>query len=240
VIGAREEEHNVNSKNISHWIRAGLWALPVSALVTAWSALEPQPDQEKDPDAWARFVSSGPYQLSRIFGSTAGTVLAIFGVFALGCCLANSRVGRLALAAMVTAVAGTALLLVPAAISTFATPAIGRAYLAGHPDVMQLEFPGSMTGAFLLGLLLAFVGNVLLGVAAWHSHVLPRWAGALWVAGAVVFYVLGVVLGQAMTGSSLPTQTAGALLMAVGGGWIAWSGSRETTPAPDLTAAGTA
>ena len=52
---------------------------------------------------------------------------------------------------------------------------------------------------------------------------LPRWAGALWAAGAVVFYVLGVVLGQATTGSSLPTQTAGALLTAVAGGWIAWS-----------------
>ena len=139
---------------------------------------------------------------------------------------------------MVTAAAGTALLLVPAVISTFATPAIGKAYLAGNREVMQLEFPGSMTGAFLLGLLLAFLGNVLLGVAVWRSHVLPRWAGALWVAGAVVFYVLGVVLGQATTGSSLPTQTAGALLMAVGGGWIAWSGSRHATPAPDLTAAG--
>jgi hypothetical protein len=228
----------VNSKNIGHWIRAGLWALPVSALITALSTLEPQPDQERDPDAWARFVSSGSYQFIHLFGSTAGTILAIFGVFALGCYLANSRVGRLALGAMVTAVAGTAFLLVPAVISTFATPAIGKAYLAGHEDVMQLEFPGSMTGAFLLGLLFAFLGNVLLGVAVWGSHVLPRWAGALWAAGAVVFYILGVVLGQATTGSSLPTQTAGALLMAVAGGWIAWSGSRHGIPAPDLTAAG--
>ena len=105
---------------------------------------------------------------------------------------------------------------------------------------MQLEFPGSMTGAFLLGLLLAFLGNVLLGVAVWRSHVLPRWAGALWVAGAVVFYVWGSFWARRRPGSSLPTQTAGALLMAVGGGWIAWSGSREATPAPDLTAAGTA
>ena len=232
--------NTVNSQNISRWIRAGLWALPVSWLVTAWSTLEPQPDQEKDPDAWARFVSSDSYQFSHLFGSTLGTILAIFGVFALGCCLANSRVGGLALAAMVTAAAGTALLLVPAVISTFTIPAIGKAYLAGHQEVMQLEFPGSMTGAFMTGLLLAFLGNILLGVAVWRSHVLPRWAGALWAAGAVVFYVLGVVLGQATTGSSLPTQAAGALLMAVAGGWIAWSGSRHAASAPDLAAAGTA
>jgi hypothetical protein len=30
---------------------------------------------------------------------------------------------------------------------------------------MQLEFPASMTGAFLLRLVLAFVGTILLGVA---------------------------------------------------------------------------
>lgn len=230
----------MNGKNISRWIRAGLWALPVSWLVTAWSTLEPQPDQEKEPAAWATFVSSGSYQFSHLFGSTAGTILAIFGAFALGCCLANSRIGRLALAAMVTAVAGTALLLVPAVISTFATPAIGKAYLAGNQDVMLLEFPGSMTGAFLLGLVLAFAGNVLLGISVWRSRVLPRWAGALWVAGAVVFYVAGVVLGQATTGSSLPTQTAGAVLMAVAGGWMAWSGPRQASPSPDLAAADTA
>lgn len=228
----------MNAQNIRRWIRVGLWALPVSWLVTAWSTVEPQPNQQKDPDAWARFVSSDSYQFSHLFGSTLGTILAIFGVFALGCCLANCRVGGLALAAMVTAAAGTALLLVPAVISTFVTPAIGRAYLAGNEEVMLLEFPGSMTGAFLIGLLLAFLGNILLGVAVWRSRILPRWAGALWAAGAVVFYLLGVVLGQATTGSSLPTQAAGALLMAVAGVWIAWSGSRHATAAPDLTAAG--
>jgi hypothetical protein len=215
----------VNTQNISRWIRAGLWALPVAWLITALSTLEPQPDQSKDPVAWARFVSTDFYQYRHLFGSTGGTILALFGIFALGCHLANSRPGRLALAAMVTAAAGTALLLVPAVISTFATPAIGRAYLEGNQGVMQLEFPASMTGAFLLGLLLAFVGTLLLGVAVWRSRILPRWAGMLWAAGALLFYVLGVVLGQATTGSSLPTQTAGAILLALGGAWIAWSSS---------------
>ncbi|MDI3210795.1 hypothetical protein [Arthrobacter sp. AL12] len=72
----------------------------------------------------------------------------------------------------------------------------------------------------------------------WRSHVLPRWAGALWAAGAVVFFLFGAVLGQVTTGSSLPTQAAGALLMAVAGGWIAWSGHRHATAIPDQTAAG--
>ncbi|MET4093708.1 hypothetical protein [Arthrobacter sp. UYCu712] len=227
----------MNSQNIRHWILAGLWTLPLYGLITAWATIEPQPDQERDPDAWARFVSSDSYQFSHLFGATGGTVLAIFGVFALGCSLANSRVGRLALAAMVVTVAGTALLLVPAAISTFATPAIAKAYLEGNQEVMQQEFPATMSGSFLLGLLLAFVGNVLLGIAVWHSRTLPRWAGAVWAAGAALFYILGVVVGQATTGSSLPTQAAGALLTAVAGGWIAWDVTRQRQEASDRAAA---
>jgi len=225
-------ERKMNPPNISRWIRAGLWTLAAAWLVTAWSSLEPQPDQAKDPEAWARFVSADSYQVGHLLGSTGGTILAIFGALALGCCLAGTRVGGLALTAMVTAAAGTALLLVPAVISTFATPAIGKAYLAGNPDVMQLEFPASMTGAFLLGLLLAFVGNVLLGIAVWRSRLLPRWAGALWAGGAVLFYVLGVVLGQATTGSSLPTQSAGALLMGAAAVWIAWTATWRSADAP--------
>ncbi|GGI94055.1 hypothetical protein [Pseudarthrobacter scleromae] len=225
----------MNPQDTGRWIRAGLWALPASWLLTAWSSLEPQPDQEIDPGAWARFVSSYSYQASHLVGSTGGTILAVFGLFALGCFLAGGRSGRLALAAMVIAAAGTALLLVPAVISTFVTPAVGRAYLAGNQDVMQLEFPGSMSAAFMAGLVLAFVRTVLLGVAVWRSRVLPRWAGALWVTGAVVFYALGVVLGQATTGSSLPTQSAGAALLAVAAGGTAWRGSarqgRELSPA---------
>lgn len=226
----------MNPQDTGRWIGAGLWALPASWLLTAWSSLEPQPDQEIDPGAWARFVSSGSYQVSHLIGSTGGTILAVFGLFALGCHLAGSRSGRLALAAMVMAAAGTALLLVPAVISTFVTPAVGGAYLAGNQDVMQLEFPGSMSAAFMAGLLLAFVGTVLLGVAVWRSRILPRWAGALWVAGAVLFYALGVVLGQATTGSSLPTQSAGAALLAVAASGIAWRGSAREER--ELTSAG--
>ena len=66
----------MNAQNITHWIRAGLWTLPLYGLITAWATLEPQPDQQKDPDAWARFVSSGSYQSSHLLGSYGGTILA--------------------------------------------------------------------------------------------------------------------------------------------------------------------
>jgi hypothetical protein len=211
----------------SGWIRAGLLALPVSSALTFWSSLHPQPDQVSDPSGWARFVSTDSYLVQHLVGSTGGVILAIFGVFALGALLAGSRAARLGLTAMVITIAGQAFLMVPSVISTFATPAIGRAYLTGATQVMSLEFADAMTATFLLGLLLALVGNVLLGIAVWRSGILPRWGGAIWAAGAVVFYLLGAVLGLATTGASLPTQPAGALLMFVSSGWIAWHALRH-------------
>ena len=195
--------------------------MPVYGLLTFWSTLDPQPDQNKDPEAWARFVSAPSYLVSHLFGSIGGTI------FALGAYLANSRAGRLGMVAMVMTVLGQALFLVIGGISTFATPAIGRAYLEGTKDVMQVEFPSAMMLTFLAGILLALVGNVLLGVAIWRSKTLPRWAGIIWIVSAVMFYVLGVVLGQATTGASLVTQPIASLLVVVSGGWIAFSALRR-------------
>jgi len=71
---------------------------------------------------------------------------------------------------------------------------------------------------------LIFVGNVLLSVAVWRSGVLPRWARALWAAGAVFMYPLGLVY-EATIGpaSTPPTVLVGALLLVISGSWIAWS-----------------
>lgn len=92
---------------------------------------------------------------------------------------------------------------------------------------MQVEFSRAMTVTFMLGLLLSFVGNVLQGVPTWRSGTQPRWVRAIWAASALMLYPLGAVLGQATTGSSLPTQPVAALLAVIGGGWIAWSVMRE-------------
>jgi hypothetical protein len=217
---------------LTRWIGVGLIALPVSALMTALSTLKPQPDQEKDPQAWAEFVSTPIYLTSHVIGSTGGTILGIFGFLALGIYLAGGRAARTAVPATIIAVFAQTLLLVPSVISTFVTPAVGHAYLAGIPEVMELEFPASMVATFVLGLLLAFVGQVLLGVAVWRSSVLPKGAGALWIAATVIFYPLGVVLGMVTTGSSLPTQPVGALLAAAAGGWIAWTAWTAWTAGP--------
>ena len=88
---------------------------------------------------------------------------------------------------------------------------------------MALEFSPVLAAIIGVALLLAVAGNTILGLAIWHSGVLPKWAGVIWIAAAVIFYVLGAFLGMATTGASLPTQPVGAVLMAISSGWIAWT-----------------
>jgi hypothetical protein len=216
----------------ARWVQVGLFALPVYGLLTAYATLEPQPDQVSDPEGWARFVSSSSYLVGHVLGNVVGAVLVIFGTFALGAYLTASQAPRLGLWGMVLAVTGHILFTVPGAISTFATAAIGAAHLAGNRDVMSLEFSPVVTAIIALGLLLAVTGNILLSVAIWRSGTLPRWAGLIWAGATLIFYVLGAALGMATTGASLPTQPIGAVLMAIGGAWIAWSAFRDDTDTP--------
>lgn len=208
------------------WIRVGLFALPAYGLLVAYSTWKPQPDQVSDPQGWARFVSSNSYLVSHVIANVLGTALVIFGTFALGACLA-SRVPRPGLWGMVLSITGYVLFTVPGVISTFATPAIGAAYLAGNREVMALEFSPVLTVITMLGLLLTVIGNGLLSVAIWRSGSLPRRAGVMWGAATVIFYILGAALGMATTGTSLPTQPIGGALMAVSGAWIAWAALRK-------------
>jgi hypothetical protein len=208
------------------WIRVGLFALPAYGLLIAYSTLKPQPDQVADPEGWARFVSSTSYLVGHVLGNVLGTVLVVFGTFALGALLATSRAPRLGLWGMVLSITGYLLFTIPGVISSFATPPIGAAYLAGNREVMSLEFSPILTAITLLALLLAVIGNGLLSVAIWRSGILPRWAGVIWAVGTLIFYVLGLALGMATTGASLPTQPIGAALLAIAGAWIAWAGYR--------------
>jgi hypothetical protein len=214
------------------WIRTGLWALPVYGLLTIWSTFDAQPDQAVDAAAWARYVASPGYVLDHTIGAIGGAVFAILGVIALGAFLANGRSARLGLWGLVVTVVGHALGLAIGGITSYATPAIGRAYLAGLTEVMQIEFPDEMLLVFVLALLAMFVGNLLLGAAVWRSSTLPAWAGATWLAATILFYAFGAVLGMATTGSSLPTQPIGAALMVVAGASIAWSASASRSTAP--------
>ena len=215
-----------------NWIRAGLLALPISGLLTMWSTLIPQPNPSTEFEAWSHFVTTTDYLISHLLGSNLGIILLIFGVIALGAYLTRGRSGRFGLVAMVIIIAANALALMSAGgWSTFAAPAIGRAYLAGIEDAMRIDVGIDYVVIFMLVIALSFIGNVLLGIAIWRSRIIPKWAGAIWIAWAVMFYVAGVLSGFLFTSSSLPTQPIGSFLMAISGGWIVWSALRRPPPA---------
>ncbi len=218
------------------WIKTGLVALPIYGVILGFTTRKPQPDQVVDPKGWAQFVSSPSYLMEHVASSVVGAVLVIFGTLALGAYLARSRAPRLALWGTVLAVAGQTLFMVPGTISTFATPAIGAAYLDGNRDVMAVEFSPVSTLITAVALLLAVAGTIVLGVAIWRSGVLPKWAGLLWITGTLVFYVFGAILGMATINASLPTQPIGAGVLAISSAWIAWTVLRSRT-AHDPTAA---
>ena len=209
------------------WIGIGLLGLPLYGVLTFFSSLNPQPDPNTHYDAWARFVTTDFYVLKHLFASILGTILVIFGTFALGAYLATSRAGRMGLTAMVVAVLGTALFLTVGGVSTFAVPEQGQAHVLGIDEYRNM--PDILAEAVMLAtmgvdMLLMLVGNVLLGVAIWRSGTLPKWAGALWVAGSAL-PLLGTVYALLPIGadSTPPTVPIGAVLLVIGGAWMAWS-----------------
>jgi hypothetical protein len=218
--------------NTINWIRIGLLSLPISGLLTAWATLTPQPNPTTEFEAWTRFVTTTNYMLTHLLGTMLGIILLIFGVIALGAYLAKwGRSRRLGLVAMVTTIAANMLFLPIAGWAAFGEPAIGRAYLSGIEEAMQFNPGIDFSVIFLLSILLAFIGNVLLGIAIWRSGTLPKWSGAIWIAWAVMFYIAGVLYGLLFVGGSPPTQPMGAVLMAISNGWIVWSVFRQPPPA---------
>lgn len=221
----------MSALNLTRWIGVGLLGLPAYGALTFWSSLDPQPDPKTHYEEWARFVTTEHYVLTHVFGTGLGIVLVIFGAVALGAWLSTSRAGRLGLSAMVLTVFGSGLFLLLTGVSAFAVPWEGQAYLAGIEELSDLppSFADNLFGVlFLLAILLPFVGHVLLGVAVWRSGVLPKGAGALWIAAQVLMYVLGLVYAVVIGSQSTPpTVPIGAILAVAGGGWMAWSVLRQ-------------
>ena len=216
----------MSAPNTTKWIGIGLLGLPLYGVLTFLSSLNPWPDPNTHLEAWSRVVTTDFYVLKHLFASVLGTILVIFGTIALGAYLTRSRAGRMGLVAMVIAVFGSALFLTIGGVSTFAVPEEGQAVLAGLEEFESLPtiFANTaMMATYGVAVLLMLVGNVLLGVAVWRSGTLPRWAGALWVAGSslpLLGQVYALTLGAQRTP---PTVAVGAVLLVIGGAWMAWS-----------------
>jgi hypothetical protein len=203
----------MSAPSITRWIGIGLLGLPIYGVLTFFSSLNPQPDPNTHYEAWARYVTTDFYLLKHLFASGLGLILVIFGTIALGAYLITSRAGRMGLVGMVITVFGTLLFLMIGGLSIFAVPKEGQAFLAGIEEYAEL--PTILADTALLptmgvGVLLMLVGNVLLG--------------ALWVAGSAL-PLLGQIYIILPIGadSTPPTVPAGAVLLTIGGAWMAYS-----------------
>src|SRR3712207_3059496 len=209
----------MSTPNTTRWIGIGLLGLPLYGVLTFFSSLNPQPDPNTHYEAWARFATTNGYVLKHLFLTLFGTIFGTFGTIALGAYLTRSRAGRMGLWAMVITVFGYSLFLTWAGVSTFAAPREGQAYLAGMEEFHELPIILAITLQGLTvvaSIVLAFVGNVLLGVAVWRSKILPKWAGALVAFAPVLMYIFGLVYAMTIGANATPpTVPAGAVLLAI-------------------------
>ena len=175
-------------QHTANLVRIGILALPLAGLLALVGLLVNYdvPDPRVDPRGAAQVISSTGYFVSQFAGNVLGPTLLIFGVIALTAFLANTSVKGLALGAMVLSIAGIALTLSVSGVAAYTLPVIGRAYLDGQQDVIDL---GDQSGArgivvailgspareiFILVFFLYSAGFILFGIAVWRSGVLRK------------------------------------------------------------------
>jgi hypothetical protein len=204
------------------YARRGLWALVVWAVLLLYVTFSHQPPYQTDFAGWSRYVTGTDFLVGHLVGSILGAGIGILGFVALSIVLAELGVPRLALWGLVTAVLGVTLTTAVFGVAAFAQPAIGRAYLAGHTDMVELYNDvngGPLFATAAPGVLLLSVGLVLYGIAVARSGLAPRLAALAIAIGGPLFAIVGVVLADIV-------QSIGAALLVAGTVAIAWTGRR--------------
>jgi hypothetical protein len=217
---------------LDSYARRGLWALLVWALLLFYATFTHQPPYQTDFPGWSRYVTTSQFVVSHLVGSILGAGMGILGFLALAVALAHRAAPRLALFGLVTGVLGAVLTTAVFGIAAFAQPAIGRSFLAGHADAVDLY--NDVNGVPLLataatGVLLLSASLIGYGVGVARSGLAPRLAGVALAVGGPLFAIVGVILADFV-------QSIGAALIVVGTAWIAWAANRtpKTATAPSV------
>ena len=129
----------MSHRTLHRYARAGLWALPVYGLVNFVGTVTHQPDYRTDFPAYARYVSTAEFLASHLGASMLGTGIGLLGFAALFVYLGSGRRAGVAVAAFVTTVLGNIPLVALFGVAAFAQPAIGKAFLAGHHDIVAVN-----------------------------------------------------------------------------------------------------
>jgi hypothetical protein len=221
-------------RSLELYVRRGLWALPLWAVLLFAATFTHQPPYQTNFPDWSRYVTTPQFLISHLVGSILGAAIGIFGFVALSIVMVYRGAPRLALWALLTTVIGTVFTTGVFGIAAYAQPAIGRAYLAGHADVVALY--NDVNGVPLLvtaglGVLLLSAGLIMYGIGVVRSGLVRRLAGWALAVGGPLFAIVGVILADVV-------QSIGAALIVVGTSWIAWTVARhplaEAAPEPAI------
>lgn len=202
---------------LDRFARIGLWLLPVYGLANLVGTLSSQPDYNKDFPGYARYIRTPQFLASHLVASMLGTAIGLLGFTALFVYLTRGRRAGVAVSAFVATVVGNVYMVALFGVAAFAQRAIGKAYLAGHHDVVSLNSSVYGTAANTtvgVGLGLFFIGMILFAIVISASRSLPTTAGVLLVVWLPVF-ALGSIMGNAL-------EQIGAVLLIGVGSWIAW------------------
>jgi hypothetical protein len=196
--------------------RIGVWLLPVYGVANLIGTLSSQPDYKKDFPGYARYIRTSQFLASHLLASMLGTAIGLLGFIALFVYLSRGRRAGFAALGLVATVVGNIYVVALFGVAAFAQRAIGKAYLAGHHDVVSLNSSVYGTAANTtvgVGLGLFLIGTVLFAIAISASQSLPTATGVLLVLWLPVF-AIGSIMGNALA------QIGSILLIGVGA-WIA-------------------
>jgi hypothetical protein len=201
-------------------VRLGLLTLPLAGLLVTWAAIASSAffdfsDAGIDPQEVATAYASLGYFLSQFVGYILGLTFLTIGVFALTVYLSDIRGERWTLVAMLLSILGIGMLLSHYGLRTYAVPVLGGAYLDGAQNAVELAntlFGNPTRSVFYAAFLLYSAGFILFGFAVWGAGTLPKWAGVL------------LAIHAPILSGPLPDlfSIVGALLLLIGGGWVAF------------------
>jgi hypothetical protein len=206
-------------------VRRGIYLLPAAGILTLvpWLFIL-GPAVKTDPQAYARSVTSTGHMVAG-YVYIAGFICLLIGLFALYGYLVRSRASTWAAAGMIVSVVAITLALPIFGVVGLANQVLADVYLGGQKDVSSAmvlmaggTFSDRINNYFGVIVLVSLIGAIANAVAIWRSGTLPKVAG--------IFLPAGFVLSMTI---SPGIAWAGALLLVVGGAWLAISISQAQT-----------
>jgi hypothetical protein len=212
-------------RDVSHSTRLkfGALALSLSALLfLSFQLFHPISSLDLSaPDAATRTFASSTFVLTDSLLIIAFSLLPL-GLLTVYAILAGSRGERWGMVALVLMLLALGPFQAFSGVGAFAFSAASQVYQQGKTDalaVLATLINGPSVPFGMVGVALLVLGALALAVAIWRSGTLPRWAGALFALGFVLF--LPAVASPASVQKAL--RVIDSLASGIGGLWLAWA-----------------